>query len=92
MDATAFVLFTIFGVALIWYSYQVWFNSSVLLHRIRSFRSRFYSGILGALLKKMYGDTLDNDPQLELWWTRLGLIVVYGLVIYVIFIATGHYR
>ncbi len=84
MDATSIALFLIFGLALIWYSYLVWFKPDTLLRWTRNFRSRWYRTPMGGLSKKLYGNQLDHAPKFELWWARVGVIIVYAFVIYVI--------
>ena len=84
MDATSVVLFLVFGLALVWYSYLVWFKPEPLLKWMRSFRSQWYRVPIGRLSKRMYGNQLDRDPRLELWLARVGVLIVYGFVIFVI--------
>lgn len=83
MDITAVIIYIIFFIALIWYSYQVWFNHEAFLKNVRSFRASFYNNPLGSLARRLYGNALDKDPKLELWLARTGLILIYFLVIYV---------
>ncbi len=85
MDITAVIIYTIFLCGLIWYSYQIWFNHEAFLSGVKSFRSGFYKTILGRISEKVYGHILDNDPELELWLARIGLIFIYALILYLIF-------
>jgi hypothetical protein len=84
MHATSVIVFVLFGLALAWYSYVVWFNPDAFLRWARAFRSRWYRVPMGSLSKRMYGNTLDNDPKLELWLARLGVVMLYGIGIFVI--------
>ena len=81
MDAASVVIFLIFGLALAWYSYLVWFKPEALLRWARTFRSRWYRIPMGGLSKRMYGNQLDRAPKLELWMARVGTIIVYAFVI-----------
>lgn len=85
MDAISILLLLIFGLTLVWYSYLIWFKPQVVLRWSRTFRSRYYGvKIGGPLMKRMYGDQLDANPTLELWLARLGVLLMYGIVIFVI--------
>jgi hypothetical protein len=89
MNATSAILFSVFGLALAWYSYVVWFKPEEFLRWTRSFRSRLYRAPIGRVSKRMYGNQLDRDSRLELWWARIGAIVVYGFTIFVISLYLG---
>ncbi len=84
MQTTTIVVLLLMGLALAWYSYVVWFNPKALLKWSRNFRSQWYRTPGGSLSKRMYGRHLDEDPQLELWLARLGVLALYGLAIYII--------
>ncbi len=85
MDFTTIIICLIFGVGLVWYSYQVWFNHKALLNWTRAFRAGAYKTPFGSLSKRMGGKFLDNDPELELWLARFELIFIYSLIIYLIY-------
>ncbi len=84
MDLASTLAYLIFGLILAWYSWVVWFRAAEFLKWTRTFRSRWYKVPTGGLSKRMYGDQLDRDPKLELWLARIGVVIVYGFVIYVI--------
>ena len=77
-----FISFLVFGIIVIWFSYDVWINPNKFLNKIRSIRSGFSNSNLGFLYKFGYGVDLDKNPKVELWLARIGFVFIYAVIIY----------
>ena len=85
MDMTVIVILLPFAAGVILLSYQVWFLPAEFLKNTRSFRESLYKKRAGFLFRHLYGSIFDPHPKLELWLVRLGLLIIYCMIVYLIF-------
>ena len=84
MDMDAMVILLPFAAIVIILSYLVWFVPAEFLKNTRMFRERLYKRRGGSLIRHVYGSIFDPYPKFELWLARLGLILTYCEIIYLI--------
>lgn len=82
MDIGMFLFFLFLGIYTIWFSYDIWINSDKFLRKIHKMRSDFKESPLGFLSQFGYADDFTKNPKVELWISRFGFVVIYGVIIF----------